>query len=61
MNDSLNQHAAAWSGIPDIGIRFTLFIIIAFILVIAFVLLYFRMKEADQAESLKQEHTEKSK
>jgi hypothetical protein len=48
MKDSLSQQAASWAGIPDAGTRITLLVVILFALAVTCLLLYFKMKEADQ-------------
>ncbi len=48
MRDSLTQQVASGAGIPDWGTRITLLVIVVFALAVTSLLLYFKMKEADQ-------------
>jgi hypothetical protein len=46
--DTLTQQITAGAGIPDWGSRITILVIIVFALAVTTLLLYFKMKEADQ-------------
>jgi ribose/xylose/arabinose/galactoside ABC-type transport system permease subunit len=48
MNDSLAQQAIAAAGIPDWGTRVTILVITGVMLGVTALLLYFKMKEADE-------------
>jgi hypothetical protein len=49
VRDSLTQQAAAGAGIPDAGTRVTILVIVLFVLAVGALLVYVKMKEADQA------------
>lgn len=48
MNDSLAQNIQHGQGIPDAGVRLTVFVIAGFIVLVFIALLYFKMKDADR-------------
>lgn len=48
MKDSLAQQVAAGAGIPDWGTRMILLVAVGFALAVTALLLYYKMKEADQ-------------
>jgi hypothetical protein len=52
MKDSLAQQVSASSGIPDWGMRMTILVIAVFALAVTSLLLYAKMKEADQRAGL---------
>jgi hypothetical protein len=52
MRDSLTQQVAAGTGIPDWGTRIILLVIVVFALAVTSLLLYAKMKEADQKAGL---------
>ena len=48
MIDSLTQQLQTSDGIPDLGTRIIILAIVTFLLAIAGVLLFFKMKEVDE-------------
>ena len=48
MRDSLQQNISNVANIPDVGVRITYLIAIVFMIAIAAVLVYFKMKESDE-------------
>lgn len=52
MRDTLSQHANTFAGIPDIGTRITLFVVITFMLIVTILLVYFKMRESDDKKGI---------
>ena len=48
MKDSLNQQLQTLTGIPEMGTRLTMAVVISFALIVVIVLLYFKMIESDK-------------
>ena len=55
MQDSIAQHIESAGGIPDLGTRTVVLVIMTFALVILCALLVFKMKEADEAKTMDRE------
>jgi uncharacterized phage infection (PIP) family protein YhgE len=48
MTDTLNRQIAAGAGIPDWGTRLTVLIILLVVLAVGCLIVYIKMKDADQ-------------
>lgn len=48
MRDSLTQQVAQGAGFPDWGTRMTILVVALFVLAVTCLLLYFKLREADQ-------------
>lgn len=53
MSDSLAEATHLSVGIPDIGTRITLLVVVTFALTVSIAILYIKMKESDEHDAMK--------